>query len=82
MYSLNPAEHHIYFVFHDNMLSLFLLFALGKYQACFIKDNVYRVAYYDTILKDIGDALNLCLNRKYLRTGEIRKLVADSKKII
>jgi transposase len=56
--------------------------SLRKYQACFIKDNVYRVAYYDTILKDIGDALNLCLNRKYLRTGEIRKLVADSKKII
>lgn len=48
--------------------------SLRKYQACLIKDNVL-------ILKDIGEALNLTLNRRFLRPCEIRQLIADSKKI-
>ncbi|MFA5670607.1 MAG: IS1634 family transposase [Balneolaceae bacterium] len=56
--------------------------SLRKYQVCFVKDNVFKTTYYDHILKDIGDALNLTLNRRYLKTGEIKQLVADSKKEI
>lgn len=56
--------------------------SLRKYQVCFVKDNVFKTTYYDHILKDLGDALNLTLNRRYLKTGEIKQLVADSKKEI
>jgi hypothetical protein len=59
-----------------------LIQALKKYQVCFVKDNVFKVTYYDQIIKDIGDALNLPLNRRFLRTGDIKQLVADSKKKI
>ena len=54
--------------------------SLKKYQACHVTDNVYRVAYYDTIIKEIGEALNLSLDRRFLTVGDLRQLVADSKK--
>jgi transposase len=54
--------------------------SLRKYKVCFVKDNVFKATYYDHILKDLGDALNLTLSRRYLKTGEIKQLVADSKK--
>ncbi len=54
--------------------------SLRKYKACHVTDNVYRVAYHDELLKDLGKALNLSLNRKYLTVGGLRQLVADSKK--
>ena len=56
--------------------------SLKKYQICFIKDNVFKATYYDQIIKDLGDALNLKLNNRFLRTGEIKQLVAGSKKEI
>lgn len=56
--------------------------SLKKYQVCLVKDNIFRATYYDPIIKDLGDALNLTLNRRFLRTGEIRQLVADTKKKI
>lgn len=55
--------------------------SLRKYQACHITDNVYRVAYYDEIIKDLGETLNLSLARKFLTVGNLRQLVADSKKV-
>lgn len=54
--------------------------SLKNYQACHMTDNVYRVAYYDALLKDIGKVLNLSLDRKYLTVGDLRQLVANSKK--
>lgn len=54
--------------------------SLRQYQACHIADNVYRVTYYDELLRDLGAVLKLTLNRKYLTVGEIRQLVANSKK--
>ena len=56
--------------------------SLKRYQACLVKDNIFRLTYYDPIIRDIGDALNLTLNRRFLKTGGIRQLVADSKKSI
>ncbi|NMB42114.1 MAG: IS1634 family transposase [Firmicutes bacterium] len=56
--------------------------SLRKYQSCFVKDNVFRVTYYDPVIRDIGSALNLTLNRRYLRPGGIRQLIANSKKRI
>ena len=54
--------------------------SLKKYQSCLVKDNIFRLTYYDHIIGDIGDALNLTLNRRFLTIGGIRQLVADSKK--
>lgn len=54
--------------------------SLKKYQACHVTDNVYRMTYYDPIISDVGDALNLTLNRRFLTVGDLRQLVADSKK--
>lgn len=56
--------------------------SLKKYQVCLVKDNIFRATYYDPIIKDLGDALSLTLNRRFLRTGEIRQLVANTKKKI
>jgi transposase len=57
-----------------------LIQSLRKYQVCFVKDNVFKTTYYDQIIKDIGETLNLTLNRRFFRTGDIKQLVADTKK--
>lgn len=54
--------------------------SLKRYQSCLVKDNIFKVTYYDPVIKDIGDALNLTLNQRFLTTGGIRQLIADSKK--
>jgi transposase len=54
--------------------------SLKKYQVCHMKDNVFRLAYHDPIIRDLGTALNLTLNRRFLTTGGLRQLVANSKK--
>ncbi|MFA5536723.1 MAG: IS1634 family transposase [Bacillota bacterium] len=54
--------------------------SLRKYQACLVKDNVFKATYFDQIIKDIGKALDITLNRRFLRTGDIKQLIADSKK--
>lgn len=54
--------------------------SLRNYQVCWIKDNVYKATYYDQILKDLGEDLNLRLDRRFLKAGDIRQLIADTKK--
>ncbi len=54
--------------------------SLKRYQSCLVKDNIFKLTYHDPIIKDIGDVLNLTLNRRFLTTGGIRQLIADSKK--
>ena len=53
--------------------------SLRRYQSCLVKDNVFRLTYYDPVIKDIGDALNLTLNRRFLKPGGIRQLIADNR---
>jgi transposase len=54
--------------------------SLRNYQVCWIKDNVYKATYYDQILKDLGEDLNLRLDRRFLKAGDIRQLIANTKK--
>ncbi len=56
--------------------------SLRRYQACLIKDNVFRTTYSDQIIQALGAELHLTLNRKYLTVGGIKQLIADSKKDI
>ncbi|NLJ80681.1 MAG: IS1634 family transposase [Firmicutes bacterium] len=54
--------------------------SLRKYQACHIKDNVFRLVYYDAVIEDAAAVLNLTLDRRFLTVGGMRQLAADSKK--
>lgn len=54
--------------------------SLRKYQACFVKDNVFRLTHYDEVIDDLGKALKLSLNSRFMTKGDISQLVADSKK--
>lgn len=56
--------------------------SIRKYQSCFVKDNIFRLTYYDPVIEEIGKALNLTLNRRFQKTGGMRQLIADSKKKI
>ncbi len=64
----------------DNYAPEQIINSLRKYQACYITDNIYKVVYYDELLEDLGTALNLALDRKYLTSGGLRQLIANSKK--
>lgn len=57
-----------------------LIKSLKKYKACFIKDNIYRQTYYDKVIKDIGEVLDMQLNKKFLKQADIRSLIAQTKK--
>ena len=57
-----------------------LIKSLKKYKACFIKDNIYRQTYYDKVIKDIGEVLDMQLNKKFLKQADIRNLIAQTKK--
>ena len=54
--------------------------SLKRYQACHIKDNIFKVTYYDQIIQAAETALNLPLGRRFLTVGGIKQLIADSKK--
>ncbi len=45
-----------------------------------VDDGLYLFDHYDEILNVIGDAVNLDFSRKYLRIGEIKKMLAATKK--
>ena len=54
--------------------------SLRKYQACFLKENIYRTTYFDEVLAAIQKAFGMKLNRKYMTRGDLRSLTAQTKK--
>ena len=54
--------------------------SLRKSKVCFIKDNLYRNTYFDEVLNKIQEKTGLLLNRKYFPKGEIRTIIAKTKK--
>lgn len=54
--------------------------SLRKSKVCFIKDNLYRNTYFDEVLSKIQEKTGLLLNRKYFPKGEIRTIIAKTKK--
>lgn len=57
-----------------------LLESLGKAECSHIDQNYYLFDYYDDVLKDIGDKLELDFSRKTLSLGEIKKILGTVKK--
>ncbi len=45
-----------------------------------MEDNLYVFDYYDQVLSDIGENLNLDFSRKYLSTQQIRTFIGATKK--
>ncbi|MEG1848789.1 MAG: IS1634 family transposase [Lachnospiraceae bacterium] len=57
-----------------------LLTALSKANCTLIQQNYYLFDYYDDVLKDIGKGLDLDFSKRIRTLGEIKKVLADTKK--
>lgn len=57
-----------------------LLDSLSKAQCSLIQQNYYLFDYYDDVLKDIGKALDIDFSRRIRSLGDIKKVLADTKK--
>lgn len=57
-----------------------LIESINRASGSLLDDGLYLFDYFDEVLKSIGDAVGLDFNRKYLRIGEINKMLAHTKK--
>lgn len=57
-----------------------LLDSLSKAQCTLVQQNYYLFDYYDEVLKDIGKALDIDFGKRIRSLGEIKKVLADTKK--
>lgn len=45
-----------------------------------LQQNYYVFDYYDEVLKDIGNVTNIDFSKRIRTLGEIKQVIADSKK--
>lgn len=57
-----------------------LLESLSKAGCSLIQQNYYLFDYYDDVLKDIGKSLDIDFGKRIRSLGEIKKVLADTKK--
>jgi hypothetical protein len=57
-----------------------MLESLGKASCSHIQENYYLFDFYNEILADIGAQLNIDFSKKYMRLGEMKKILGDVKK--
>jgi len=57
-----------------------LLDSLSNAQCSQLQQNYYIFDYYDEVLKDIGNAMNIDYSKRIRTLGEIKKVLADTKK--
>lgn len=57
-----------------------ILESLAKAECSHLKQNYYLFDYYDEVLKDIGEKLNIDFSKKMLSLGEIKKYLGMVKK--
>lgn len=57
-----------------------LLDTLSKSQCSLLQQNYYVFDYYDEILKDIGKAMDIDFAKRIRTLGEIKKVLAETKK--
>ena len=55
--------------------------SLNKASGSLLEENWYIFDHTDEITEAIAEKLNIDLGRKYLKLGEIKKLLADTKKV-
>lgn len=57
-----------------------ILESLRKCECSLVEQNIYLFDYYDEILKDIGELLNIDFSKKYRTLGAIKKVLGNVKK--
>jgi len=57
-----------------------MLDSLGKAECSHMKQNYYLFDYCDDVLKDIGDVFGIDFSKRIRSLGEIKKILADTKK--
>ncbi len=58
-----------------------ILESLKRSSCSLLEQNLYLFDYYDQVLADIGESLGIDFSRKYRPVGDIKKIIAGSKKI-
>ena len=56
-----------------------ILESLGKYNCTNIQENIYQCNYYDSILKEIGESINIDFSLKNRTLQDIKKILGTSK---
>lgn len=57
-----------------------MLESLSKASCSHIKENYYLFDFYNDVLSDIGKELNIDFSKKYMKLGEMKKILGETKK--
>ena len=57
-----------------------ILESLSNCNCSQLENNYYVFSYYDEVLKDIGNVINIDFSKKYRRLQDIKKILAETKK--
>lgn len=57
-----------------------ILDALSKANCSLVQQNYYMFDYYDDVLKDIGELMNIDFAKRIRTLGDIKQVLADTKK--
>lgn len=57
-----------------------ILESLSKANCSLIQHNYYMFDYFDEVLKDIGDLMNIDFAKRVRTLGDIKQTLADTKK--
>ncbi len=57
-----------------------ILESLSRASCCNIKENYYLFSFYNDVLKDIGNELDIDFSKKYMKLGDIKKILGEVKK--
>ena len=56
-----------------------ILESLGKYNCTNIQENIYQCNYYDSVLKEIGESINIDFSLKNRTLQDIKKILGTTK---
>lgn len=57
-----------------------ILESLKKSECTYMQQNLYLFDYYDDVLRDIGEVFNIDFSKRIRTLGEIKKILAETKK--
>ena len=57
-----------------------IIHSLSRAECSLLQQNYYVFDYYDEVLKDIGNVTNIDFSKRIRTLGEIKQVIADSKK--
>ena len=57
-----------------------ILESLSNCNCSQLENNYYVFSYYDEVLRDIGNVINIDFSKKYRRLQDIKKILAETKK--